>query len=98
GEDLLAFFADLEVEPERGGVRMRRALGGRNAVWPRDRFADGKPLDRRALLLELLGLVVVDGQRERHLAGHHELRKQRMALAHRNAVLLHDIAKELNAL
>src|SRR6266705_4262077 len=97
-EDLLAFLADLEVVEEHRGVRMRGAARDADSVRPRDRRSDREPVDRRSLTLELLGLVIVYGQRERHLARHDELRKKRMPLADRYAVLLDDLLEELRAL
>src|SRR5712664_3515332 len=73
-EDLLAFLADLEVVEQHRGVRVRGAARHPDSVRPRDRRADGEPVDRRALALELFGLVIVYGQRERHLTRHDALR------------------------
>src|SRR6266508_3758410 len=97
-EDLLAFLADLEVVEQHRGVRMRGAARDADPVRPRDRRADREPVDRRALALELFGLVIVYGQRERHLARHDELREQRVALAHRHAVSCDDLLEEFRAL
>src|SRR6266849_4758504 len=60
-ENLLAFFADLEVIKEHRRVRVRSAARNPHSVRPRDRGADREPVDRRALALELLGLVIVYG-------------------------------------
>src|SRR6266853_4333592 len=97
-EDLLAFLADLEVVEEHRRVRMRGAARDADSVRPRDRRADGKPVDRRALALELFGLVIVYGQRERHLARYDELREQRMPLAHRYPVFCDDLLEKFRAL
>src|SRR5204863_21898 len=96
-EYLLALLADLEVVEEHRGVRMRGAARDADSVRPRDRRADREPVDRRALALELFGLVIVYGQRERHLTRHDELREQRMPLAHRHAVFCDDLLEEFRA-
>src|SRR5258706_7223241 len=96
-EDLLAFLADLEVVEEHRRVRMRGAARDAHSVRPRDRRADGKPVDRRALAFELSGLVIVYGQRERHLARYDKLREQRMPLAHRYPVFCDDLLEKLRA-
>ena len=57
-----------------------------------------EPVDRRAVVLELLGLVIVDGQRERHFARHHQIDEQGVALAHRHAVGRDDVAEQLESL
>ena len=72
-EHALALRADLELVQEHRRVRVRRARGDADAVGARDRRRDHEPVDRRALVLQLLGLVVVDGERERHLARGDEL-------------------------
>src|SRR5205823_2929628 len=96
-EYLLALLADLEVVEEHRGVRMRGAARDADSVRPRDRRADREPVDRRALALELFGLVIVYGQRERHLTRHDQLREQRMPLAHRHAVFCDDLLEEFRA-
>ena len=49
GDDLLPLGAQLEVVEENGRIRMRRAPRDADAVGPRDRVADGEPVDRGAL-------------------------------------------------
>src|SRR6184192_4442667 len=66
GKDTLAFFADLEIIEQYCGMRMRRPPHDGDAVGSRHRRAYREPLYRRALSLELLGLVVVDREREWH--------------------------------
>src|SRR5437879_2486288 len=85
GKNTLPRFADLEIIEQHCRVRMRRPPHDGDAVGSRHRRTDREPLDRRALGFELLGLVVVDRQRERHLAGDHELRQQGVPPAHRDA-------------
>src|SRR5947208_16641020 len=77
---------------------MRGATRDADSVRPRDRRADREPVDRRALALELFGLVIVYGQRERHLARHDELREQGVPLAHRHAVFCDDLLENFPAL
>src|SRR6476660_6018711 len=81
-EQALALLAELELVPEQRRVRVRRARGDTDAVGTCDRRRDHVPVDRRSLVLQLLGLVVVYGQRDRHLARRDELRQQRVPLAH----------------
>jgi len=87
-----AAAASLVTEDRRVGVW--RPFGDRHAVRPRDRLADREPVDRRALRAQLLGLVVVDGQGQRHLARRHQLRQQRVPFARGDAIARDDLAEE----
>ncbi len=76
---------------------MRRLARDTDAVGARDGVADGEPVDWRALPFQLLRLVVVDRQRQRHLARHDKLRQQRVALPRRDAVGRDDVLEDLPA-
>src|SRR5437588_324557 len=97
GKNTLPLFADLEIIEQHCGVRMRRPPHDGDAVGSRHRRTDREPLDRRALPLELLRLVVVDRQRERHLARDHELRQQGMPPADGDAVRRDDFPEDAYA-
>ena len=78
-------------------MRIRRIARNAYAIGASNCRAQRQPVDWRTLLLQLLGLVVVDGQRERDLAGGDQLRQQRMPLAHRHAVGGDDVLEQLDA-
>src|SRR5262249_9299893 len=90
-------LADHEIVEQERRMRMGRALGDRNAIRPRYHRIDREPVDRRTVLLRYLGVLHVDRESDRHLAGGGEVGDHGMALAHRQAVDGHDIAEELEA-
>src|SRR3990172_5468051 len=58
--------------------------------------SDGAPVDGRALAFRVFRQVVVHRERHGHIAGDHHVVEQRMALPHRDAVLRHQVAEELD--
>src|SRR5213594_3694485 len=91
-------FAEHEIVEQHRRMRVRRLPGERDAVDPRDRGLDRIPVDRGASLLQLLGVVVVDGERERHLARGDQAGEQRVPPAHRQPVPRDDLAEKPQAL
>jgi len=69
-------------------------LGLQNPFAVRDRGRQHEPLERSALLLQLLGGEIVDGERERHFARGHHLREKAVPSSHRQAVLRRQLAKQ----
>src|SRR6266545_2717127 len=96
-ENLLAVVADHEFVVQQGRMRMRGALDHGEPVAMRDRGRKHEPVERRPLLLELLGGEIVDGERERHFARGHHLREKAVPSAHRQAVLRHQLAEQAQA-
>jgi len=62
-----------------------------------DRRLEHDPVDWRAFALRALDDVLVHGERKRHVPRDHEVVEQRMAAAHRDAVLCHQLAEEADA-
>src|SRR5258708_13790294 len=79
-------------------MRMRGAADDGEPVAVRDRGRKREPLQRRALLLELLGGEIVDGERERHFAGGYHLREKTVPSSHRQALVRRQLAKQPQAL
>ena len=73
---------------------MWRAPRDADAAHAADHGLEREPVDRRAFALRTLGDVLVHGERERHVACDHQVVEQRVAAAHRNAVLRHQLAEE----
>ncbi len=93
GEDLLA-LADHEIVEQRRGVGMRRVAREPLRRQAGDRRRQHEPVDRRAFAFSLLGEEAVDSERERNLAACDQAGEHAVALAHRDAVLRHDVAKQ----
>src|SRR5262245_3958917 len=93
GQNLLP-LAEQEVEEQHCRIGMRSVAGEALRGGARDRRRQHKPIERRALELGLLGEEAVDRKRQRHLAGGDQVGEQAVTLAHGDAVLVDDLAKE----
>src|SRR5438445_208330 len=91
-------LAEQVVVEQHRRMRVRRLLRDGGAVGDADRGADHEPVDRRALFLRLLDAVLIDRQGERYFPGGDQVREQRMAAAHRDAVRGDELPPELDAL
>src|SRR3989475_1379916 len=80
-QDRLAFEGEHEVGKEQRRVRMRRAARHADRVGAPERRFERLPPDRRAFHYQALGVVIVNGRRDRDLAGGDQLRHQGMPRA-----------------
>ena len=78
-------YAQAEDRLEELLKNYRRAEGTMAEAFGTEFFRDDwrqrKPVDGRALLLQLLGRIVEDGKCERHFARRHQIGQERVALA-----------------
>ena len=75
-----------EIQEQHRGMRACRALQHPGAEEARKARRNDVPVERGAGVLQLLGLVVIERERERNLPAHHQIGEQRVALAHGHAV------------
>src|SRR5438552_1558359 len=80
-QDLLALFREHELGEKQRRVRVRRVARQADRRGLPERRLQRLPLDRRALLLQRLDVVVVRGEEERDLARGDELRRVDVAVA-----------------
>ena len=95
GQDFLAVGQDIVPKQHRrigiGGVT-RNADPDRKGEQRRKR----QRLQRRPGKRQLVGLVTVDGERQRHFARHDEIGQERMALAQRHAIGGDDLVEKVD--
>src|SRR6266702_2162176 len=76
-QDLLPLFREHELGEKQRRVRVRRVARHADRGGLAERGLQGLPLDRRALQLQGLDVVVVRGEKERDFARGHALRRAR---------------------